>query len=101
MASTILLIDDSLVWGKYMVESLSDEGFQVAWARSKREAEGFLKKQTTTQPVINAPLADPKYGEVFISYAWGGESERTADELEHIFSSHPLAFGYSSVFSQT
>jgi CheY-like chemotaxis protein len=59
MNPIILLIDDSDTWGRYMVETLSDEGFRVLWARSKRKAENFLEKNKNIEAVItNLNLKD-------------------------------------------
>jgi len=49
---TILLVDNSDTWGTYMVETLRDEGFNVIWGESKREAESLLEKNKDIKAVI-------------------------------------------------
>jgi CheY-like chemotaxis protein len=99
MEPTILLIDDVERWGTWMAESLSDEGFQVIWGRSKRDAISFLEKNKEIEAVITnlnliegAPVLDgqgylileylqehyPQLPKIVIS-TLGNEGERVGD----------------------
>jgi DNA-binding PadR family transcriptional regulator len=45
-----------------------------------------IEQTVSTQPgVTNVPFGNKYEDAVFVSYAWGGESERTVDELEKAF----------------
>ena len=54
----VLLVEDDQTLGDTLLESLSQEGYTVAWAKTQREALQIYSKQTLDLAIIDVGLPD-------------------------------------------